>query len=458
MENNASSYRPHNPGHDYYAPGIYLITLVVRDRSRESTLFGHLNDDPKSPAVNLSSVGEAVMACWESIPRYQAAKGRKVRVHRAVCMPDHFHGVIEVLERMDKSLGEVIRGFKAGCTKEWRRLSGSDCPNMANQGAPSSPCLSQAQASPSCLSLAQASPSCSWVQPSSPCLSQPYLDESLSSYADRDAEREMLQHISKKKRAEYYASHPSASQPLWDDNYDDTICLSDPSSGAYDPRHFSAMLRYVDDNPRRAIMRCLHPEFMSRRLHLVIKTKVPDGTIICREYAAFGNLFLLRWSRKIQVFCHRKARMHHLTDAERARYAYTGTYAPDFVTRVPYEQTVAFRSDCHLWKTQLMAGATVLVTPGISMGERTIKDRCVESRYPLIHLQKEPIGRYWKPELSRFDACISGSLLILAPWRPDELGEVNGVPSSTDFSIFHNLNQLAKEIVDLDIYDSTVSF
>lgn len=340
MENNASSYRPHNPGHDYYAPGIYLITLVVRNRSRQSTLFGHLNDDPKSPAVNLSSVGEAVLACWESIPRYQAAKGRKVRVHRAVCMPDHFHGVIEVLERMDKSLGEVIRGFKAGCTKEWRRLSDSDCPNMANQGAPSSSCLSQ-----------------------------PYLDESLSSYADRDAEREMLQHISKKKRAEYYASHPSASQPLWDDNYDDTICLSDPSTGAYDPRHFSAMLRYVDDNPRRAIMRRLHPEFMSRRLHLVIKTKAPDGAIVCREYAAFGNLFLLRWSRKIQVFCHRKARMYHLTDAERARYAYTGTYAPDFVTRVPYEQTAAFRSDCHLWKTQLMAGATVLVTPGISMGE-----------------------------------------------------------------------------------------
>jgi len=217
------------------------------------------------------------------------------------------------------------------------------------------------------------------------------------------------------------------------------------------------MLRYIDDNPRRAIMRRIYPQFLSRRLHLSIKVKGADGTIMHREYAAFGNLFLLRWPRKVQVFCHRMARIRHLTDAERAQHGYSGTYAPDLVTRVPYEQTASFREDCRLWKAQLMAGATILVTPGISKGERIIKDRCIESRYPLIHLQKEPIGRYWKPELSRFEACVSGSLLILAPWHPDELGDVDGVPSSADFSIFHNLNHLAHELVECDIFDSTLS-
>lgn len=33
----------------------------------------------------------------------------------------------------------------------------------------------------------------------------------------------------------------------------------------------------------------------------------------------------------------------------------------------------------------------------------------------LIHLQADSIGRYWKPKLSRFEACAKGSLLILAP-------------------------------------------
>ena len=33
----------------------------------------------------------------------------------------------------------------------------------------------------------------------------------------------------------------------------------------------------------------------------------------------------------------------------------------------------------------------------------------------LIHVQADPIGRYWKPERSRFEACAYGSLLVLAP-------------------------------------------
>lgn len=29
MTDSTPTYRPHNKGHDYYAPGIYLITLVT---------------------------------------------------------------------------------------------------------------------------------------------------------------------------------------------------------------------------------------------------------------------------------------------------------------------------------------------------------------------------------------------------------------------------------------------
>lgn len=66
--------------------------------------------------------------------------------------------------------------------------------------------------------------------------------------------------------------------------------------------------------------------------------------------------------------------------------------------------------------------------------------------YPLIHLQKEPITSYWKPERQRFEACANGSLLVLAPWQLDTMGDVSGVPSDCDYSRFHNLNTLASEI------------
>ena len=347
-------YRPHNPGHDYYDKGIYLITLVVGNRDN---LLGELNMDVHNPSVHLSALGNVVMEEWHKTAAIQASKGRNITLHAAVCMPDHFHGVIEVGERMDKSLGAIIQYFKSACTVRYRELTG-----------------------------AVVSPS--WGK--------------------------KISSMGKEQRAIAYLSVERKYRPLFDDNYDDTICLTNPDC-SYDRRHLFAMLNYVSDNPRRAVILRLNPTFMQRCLHVVI-----GG----RDYAAFGNLFLLRWARKVQVFCHRKA--------------------PD--GRTPYEQTEAYRRECAEWKAQVMQGATVIVTPGISNGERLIKNRCIESGYPLIHIQKEPISRYWKPEASRFHACENGSLLILAPWSPDNIGDVNGIPKDTDYIIFHNLNKIASEI------------
>lgn len=119
-------------------------------------------------------------------------------------------------------------------------------------------------------------------------------------------------------------------------------------------------------------------------------------------YGAFGNLFLLRWARKIQVLCHRK---HP-------------------VTGQPYDETADYADDCRKWEVAIKEGCTVIVTPGISGGERLMKKVCMEKGFPLIHLQKEPIGAFWKPERQRFDACTNGSLLILAPWDLDMMGDV----------------------------------
>ena len=357
MSNMNSSYRPHDPGHDYYAPGVYLITLVVRNRERNHELLGRLNGEVKAPAVVLTEIGKAVEEEWGKTPVIQQARGNDLTLVAQVCMPDHWHGVVQVNKPMNKSLGHIIQYVKSSCTARWRKITGS------------------------------------------------VLDSSSS---------QAIRGMSEQQRQLYYSSLPLEQQPLWDDKYDDTICLTD-ANGLPDARHFSAMIRYVEDNPRRAVIRRARPEFMRRCLHVVI-----GG----RDYAAFGNLFLLRWARKVQVFCHRKA--------------------PD--GRTPYERTDAYRRECAEWKRMVMQGATAIVTPGISMGERMIKDRCIERGYPLIHLQKEAIGSYWKPELRRFEACAGGALLILAPWKPETIGEVNGVPSDTDYSIFHNLNHLAEEI------------
>lgn len=353
-------------------------------------------------------------------------------------MPDHFHGVMEVVDKMDVSLGQVIWGFKVACTKRWRALQQPR--TVADCGQP------------------RAGADCG----------QPSL------VATEGMTTPDLHRMSKKQRALYYAQHPEAQQPLWDDNYDDTICLNDPKTGEYCQRHFSAMVQYVDDNPRRAIIMKQRPEFMQRCLHVKIQGMGADGTSVVRDYAAFGNLFLLRWVRKVQVYCHRLARREMLTDEEwqkatasrdtirafemHAKEHRLGHFDrdwycspnPDAITAIDYTRTSAYRREHDEWVAQVLAGQTVMVTPGISKGELMMKEECIEMGYPLIHIQKEPIGALWKPERTRFDACSYGRLLILAPWKATELGDVNDVPSAVDYAVFHNLNKLAEEICLFD--------
>ena len=165
--------------------------------------------------------------------------------------------------------------------------------------------------------------------------------------------------------------------------------------------------RYMQENPLRACIREECPRLMERQLHLWIAG---------REYAAFGNLFLLKYPIKEQVFFHRKD--------------------PD--TGLPTEQTEAYRQE-HDRLLRIAEEGTVLVTPGISKGESLVVSDALDARLPLILLQKEPIGEYWKPPQRRFYACAAGHLLILAPWQID---------GTTDYFRFHQLNDYAREICE----------
>ena len=378
----ALSYRPRNAGHDYYGRGTYLITLVVS--GRESLLSHFVTDfvtvfgrkhGRKQTRLALTPLGEAVQDTWLQIPAHQLTHGNNVAVHACVCMPDHFHGVIEVLEPMQWNLGDIIQSFKAVCTSRWQQAQG--LPSSTNRPI-SVDCTSD----------------------SAPA----WLREKAAMHSNEGA---LIRAMSHKQRQEYYTFVGRQQRPLFDDNYDDTVCLNDS--------HKQAMIAYVHDNPRCAILRQLLPDFMRRCLHVQISN---------RSYGAFGNLFLLRWPRKVQVMCHRRHPVSHR----------------------PYEETDDYAREHDQWVADIMEGGTAIVTPGISRGELLMKNECIEQGYPLIHLQKEPVGQYWKPEKKRFEACVNGSLLILAPWDIDTMGDVGNVPSDSDYSRFHNLNTLATEI------------
>ena len=193
-----------------------------------------------------------------------------------------------------------------------------------------------------------------------------------------------------------YPAHWASYPLLFESGYHDRIIKRE---GMLDN-----IRRYMDENPLRAIIRRECPTVMQRRLHLWIHN---------REYAAFGNLFLLKNPDKEQVFFHRK-------NAQGTPTHLTPEYAA--------EQARLLRS---------AEEGAVLVTPGISKGEQGVVAAALAARLPLILLQKEPITEFWKPPQGRFYACAEGRLLILAPWSLD---------ASSDYGRFHALNDLARDI------------
>ena len=109
--------------HDYFAPCIYEITVNLEDW--RSAALGRIVVDsrdnlgaPFSAHCELSEMGKAVADCWESIPRFYP----QIKIIGKQVMPEHFHGLLWVKERMPCHLGQVIKGFKTGCNKTARAL------------------------------------------------------------------------------------------------------------------------------------------------------------------------------------------------------------------------------------------------------------------------------------------------------------------------------------------------
>ena len=194
------------------------------------------------------------------------------------------------------------------------------------------------------------------------------------------------------------ASAEESRPSLFEPNYNDHILMRDGQ--------LENWKCYLRDNPHRFMMRREYPDLFQRALCVTI-----DGV----RFSAFGNLLLLRQPEKHQVFFHR------------------------YTDGMPTENTEFWEKE----KQRLLSaanGGDVLVTPGVSECEKRIKNLALEQGLRLIHIQGESMGRYWKPERRRFEACSHGTLLILAPWEED-MPEFRSV-----YERFHYLNDLTERV------------
>ena len=460
--------------HDYREAGTYMVTIVTEGRA---PAFGHLEGsalatkkldhaawvhEKNAPHIVLSELGRRVFE--EEVPKISRFYPQ-VEVWRVAMMPDHIHLLLRVKERLPegKHLGQVVRGFKTGCTRAWWALQdadrqpGGEAPGTVAAEAATKATTGPIQTTTGAIQAAAgpAETTTGAIQTDTgatetttgaiqaaagpiqtttgaiqtatgPAGATTGAIQTATGPAGAAAKEEVSSGQAIVPEAFPSGNIREARRPLlFAPGYHDRILCR--------PGMLDNIKRYMLENPLRARIRQECPRLMERRLHLWI-----NG----REYAAFGNLFLLKYPLKEQVFLHRYTQVEaserqailasaQLSEKEQQHLEIDPQRMPTHLT--------AFYARERARLLQTAEEGTVLVTPGISRGESLVVQEAIDSELPLILLQSRPIGPYWKPDQQRFFACSTGSLLILSPW------ELEGV---SDYEHFHRLNDLAREICE----------
>ncbi len=94
-------------GHDYAGGGVYFVTICAH---REFVA-----------AMGRRPFEGSMAALIEERLRITEEKCPQMRWGEWVIMPDHFHALIH-MKKGDLRLGDVVGGFKAAVSREWRRM------------------------------------------------------------------------------------------------------------------------------------------------------------------------------------------------------------------------------------------------------------------------------------------------------------------------------------------------
>ena len=124
-------YNPHKhhrrsirlAGYDYSQAGLYFVTLVCQDRAH---LFGAIKD-------GIMYLNEFVQIAVDEWLHTQEVRDNVV-LHEYVVMPNHIHGIIEILfpkesnnivgefRSPSQTIGAIIRGYKIATIKRIKEL------------------------------------------------------------------------------------------------------------------------------------------------------------------------------------------------------------------------------------------------------------------------------------------------------------------------------------------------
>ena len=95
-------------GYDYSQPGGYFITIVTQNRE---CLFG---DIIKGKMI-LNDAGKMIRRIWNELP----TRFLNIELDESIVMPNHFHGILHIIEKMNHILGDMVGAFESITTHEY---------------------------------------------------------------------------------------------------------------------------------------------------------------------------------------------------------------------------------------------------------------------------------------------------------------------------------------------------
>ena len=242
-------------GHDYAAPGIYLITVTTADRRR---ILGELTGaSPDAASIQPTTLGEYVIAAFRKMAAMVTEKtGSRIQVYQYQLMPDHFHGILRIHDALPEGwhLSRMIGAWKGDCSREyWRQQDASLTSGEHNKE-----------------------------------------NASLTSGAHNKENTGLTSGAHNKEESRQSGAQDKES--LFSPGYNDKIL--------YHEGQLDGWYEYLHDNPRRLWLKLHYPD----RLRKIYDFKAGKQG---HSYTAVGNTFWVKYPERVQVRCHR-----NLTDEQ----------------------------------------------------------------------------------------------------------------------------------------------
>ena len=368
------------PCHNYSDKGTYMLTLVVEERK---PLFGTLQGDglatagsENEPRVVLSPLGKAIQDCEI---RKISAFYPMVEVWKLCIMPDHLHIIIRVKEKMPegKNLGQVVRGFKTGCTRAWWGLAEEKGPfgeekgtepfgEPKGTGAPGEAKGTEPLGEPKGTG---APGEAKGTEPFGEPKGTGAPGEAKGTEPFGEPKGTGAPGEAKGTGAIVPAGSPAGNRPLlFEKGYCDKVLLRQGQ--------LENWKRYLDDNPRRLAIKRQHPDFFTIIQNIII------GEWSCK---AVGNRFLLNIPDKAAVIVHS---------------AYNDAKFAELKAE---------------WLA-LAENGGVLISAAIATREKEVMREAMDRGCRLIWLRENGFPELYKPAGESFEACSEGRLLQISTW------------------------------------------